>query len=74
MASMPQSCTYLSSQTKEKILSVSCNGPKKNRIGRGQATARNLGRPPGYRFPKLHSPIENFIVPLKNKNELPLLS
>ena len=25
-------------------------------------------------FPKLHSPIENFIVPLTNKNELPRLS
>ena len=36
---------------------------------RGQATARNWGRLPGYRFPKLHSPIENCIVPLKNKNK-----
>ena len=45
-------------------------------INRGQAIARNWGRPPGYRFPKLHSPIENFIVPLKNKktNKLPRLS
>ena len=45
-------------------------------LPRGQAMARDWGRPPGYRFPKLHSPIENFIVPLKNKNknELPWLS
>ena len=34
MASISQSSTYLSSQAKKKILSVSCNGPKKNRVGR----------------------------------------